>query len=410
MKCTAAASCTASRTPSSRDFGLGTAIVFAVLSFVPACRCQPSVATDSGPKTLRPSRILSASAATFVAIDTETGLQELRIAADGKVEVFAEARREYSMLSAMLPSRPEICRVRTVPPADRADPTRHRSVQWFDPTKPSETPAQIEIGTDDPSAIMAMGDRCVVAFKGKVDVIDFKARPPARRTIHTYDQPASKPIDTFAWDGRVVVGVDDMVMPKFAFVYELGADGALSAKYTGQLGHLTNGTYGDAVLADGWLVAMTYERYRGGETQGLELFRVGPSELKPEAKVDESRADDDSKKTVLAGNDMTSWRALGVADDRILVCASKRGILSLPPGLRKEAKAQALDVGGSCDDMLVVDDRVYVLASPGARKPSVLLGYSFSGGKLDKLFERPLGVWANEIIHVSSRIRHIPEE
>ncbi len=397
-------------------------ILITVLGTLPGCPCGragpesgPNPAqsgpttTEPGPKTLRPARILEPDATGFVAIDTVDGIQELRIASDEKVDVFVAAQQETSLLAAMLPSRPEICRVRLDRSAEGADSSVRRSVQWLDPTKPSDTPRQVDLGAEDPSAILAMGDRCLVAFTGKVEVFDFKTQPPGRKTVHSYDKPASKPIDTFAWDRQVVVGVDDWVMPKFAFVYHLETDGSLRPKYTSNLGTLTNGVYGEAVLADGWLLAMTYEGYRGGESQGLQLFSVGEAELKQRGRADESTSTDGKEKTVLAGADMTSWRAVGIAGDRILVCASARGILTLPPDLPKGAKAETLDASGRCDDMLVVDERIYVLDAGNSRKPGQLRAYTFSGGKLQRQFERDLGVMAREIVHPSSRQRQTLE-
>ncbi len=391
------------------------ACTLVALAGLPSCRCkggkqEPGPASSPGPITLRPSRMVPEGGAVFIAVRTAAGIKQLRIGSDGKTQVYGEEKEELTSLAASVPARPEICRVvnrHADPPG--SGPTRS-VVQRVDLTARGGLPPELDLGPGNPSAIAVIADKCIVAFAGKVDAFDFRTQPPVRTTIHAYDKPDPKPIDTFARDGSLVVGVDDFVEPKFAFVYDVDAAATLRPRYAGSLGSLTNGVYGEAVLADRWLVAMSAERFRGGESQGIQLFHVGDTELTPQGRADESKSDDEKvKPELIAGTEMTPWRAVGVAGDRILLCASKRGILALPPNLPRGAKAQVIDTG-LCRDMLVVDDYLYVLRSNGLHEPGRIEVMVMSGGALQRRFQQDLGVWAREIIRPSSRRRTSEDE
>ena len=64
---------------------------------------------------------------------------------------------------------------------------------------------------------------------------------------------------------------------------------------------------------------------------------------------------------LLAGSQMTPWAGLGVLGGHVLLGAGERGLLVLDRRFGGEDRALAVDVDGSCLDLAVRGDSVYVL-------------------------------------------------
>lgn len=238
-------------------------------------------------------------------------------------------------------------------------------------------------------SIFGIGDRCWIGGKGFIDAVDFAVDPPHVETVHRWE-PARKPVDFFLRDGSWLVGVDDVAMPFDAHVLELDEAGRATYRSTARLPSVINGHYAHGASGPGRLYFHVPFGVMSGSGHGLASFETAGLRDLAEGPINAgstragwveefaSRADP-ADVAVLAGSKLTRLAGLAVAGGALLAAAGERGVLAVTLPLGGESKGTAIDVGGPCLDVVVLDGRGYALVDRGDRRELAVLAAGEAG-------------------------------
>lgn len=251
---------------------------------------------------------------------------------------------------------------------------------------PGAAVREVEVGAVVPAAMHMVGSVVLVGAGNTVGTVDLAADAPRWRVLHERPDMKFKAYDLFARDGARLVAIDDEVMPMYADAFDLDARGHATHRAGWALPGVINGHYHAAVLATGgsrssgtlWVVA-SYG-IMDGHGQDLAALAIEGDALRVGAEVTlNSHAMEDppvleehvsrhtGKPEKLAfGSDYTPWTGLArvrpaTGPAWLLLAAGPRGLLRVPERFGPSTRAEAIDVGGECADVMVVGERVLVL-------------------------------------------------
>lgn len=229
------------------------------------------------------------------------------------------------------------------------------AVDRIDLERPDAPPAVIEIPDGRPTALLALGESCLVGGEGWIGVADFGASEAHYRAIHRFE-PAEKTIDFFARDGATIVAVDDIAMPFWAQILEIAGDGEIRFREARRLPSVINGHYRFGTAAGGWLYAAVPFGVMDGHGQGLaafEIARLGDVDSdnpinsggQPEGHgiwLEEfvERAEPAGAPRLLAGELLSPWTGMAVLERRLLLAAGPRGLLELTLPLAADSRGR----------------------------------------------------------------------
>jgi len=245
-----------------------------------------------------------------------------------------------------------------------------------------------------PTAMATRNGVVYLGSAGEVSAVDFNDGERWEVLYKVPEGVMAKPVDFFLRLGDRLVAVDNVITPKYAFVFERGASGVMTFRYHDSLPGGINGqiTHG-AVFDDSMLLLARYGG-RGGSRRCLFRCQVGGDAVSIETILAVRvrypafwRGEGTSEVRVIFGTpgqdgeelapdapgaatftESGGWTGIGVVDDHILLATTGRGILVIDPNA--PAAAASVPVGGACGSLLVVGETVLALvhADEGAEK------------------------------------------
>jgi len=242
-----------------------------------------------------------------------------------------------------------------------------------------------------PDSVHLAGDVALVGIDNEVGYVDFTEETPKYTPIVQRAEAAFKAYDLFVRRGDWVVAIDDVVTPIYADTFRLGASPVHSQAW--EMPSFINGSYILGALhrsdaESGTLFAIGTYGIMDGSGQDLVALAIENGKLKAKREVTLNATplsdppvleEHVSRRTgkpekLAAGSDMTPWTGLDLLHagrelDRVLVAAGARGLLMISPSFGPETKAEVLDTGGECVDVVVDQRRVYLLV--GGDSPAV---------------------------------------
>ncbi len=248
-----------------------------------------------------------------------------------------------------------------------------------------------------PAALHVAGSGVVVGADNTIGWIDLSVEAPTWQEIHRRPDMKFKAYDLFVRSSEWLIAIDDEIMPMYADSFGLGAGDRPVHAAGWSLPGVINGHYTFAALArggarDGVLFTVSPYGIMDGNGQDLAALRISGDVLAADAKVtlNSTRLEDPpvleehvSRQTgrpekLAAGTDFTEWRGLALHGDRALLAAGTRGLLVVPQVFTPDTKATVVAVGGECRDVLVADERTWVLVG-GATNAIVELAWDAAG-------------------------------
>lgn len=254
---------------------------------------------------------------------------------------------------------------------------------------------EVAVGPTIPAAMHMVGDAVLVGAGNTVGTVDLAVKDPRWQVLHERPDMQFKAYDLFARAGEWLVAIDDEVMPMYADAFTLDASGRATHRAAWSLPGVINGHYDAAVLGrrgtgfDGTLWVVAGYGIMDGHGQDLaalaiedHALRFGPEvtlnsqPLEDPPVLEEHVSRETGKPEKLAfGSDYTPWTGLArwapaEGPAKLLLAAGARGLLVLPEGFGPSTRAEAIDVGGECADVLVDGGRVRVLV--GGPAPALL--------------------------------------
>jgi len=283
-------------------------------------------------------------------------------------------------------------------------------VERVDAPSPSVAAITIDCGPDAPTALHLARQTLFVGGTGTVSTADLGEARPSLRVAVTRAGDLRKPYDLFVREGDALLAIDDVVRPVFADLFRLDERGAPTRLADLRLPPMINGHYRAVALQatgpDAWTAfavlpfgiidgtGQTLARLRlhdgrvePGEDVTLNQTGTGPGVLEEFVP----RGDPHSPPRLLAGSELTDFRAVAVAPDgvQVLVAADGRGLFVLPPTFERGSHPQVVDVGGACRDVIRVGDRAVALVANGTGGALVVLQTSASGVGVQARHELP---------------------
>jgi hypothetical protein len=212
-----------------------------------------------------------------------------------------------------------------------------------------------------PASLLGLGPGCLVGLEGRVDFVEFSGGKGKARTLFEDGQKA-KPVDFLVPLGEsAFVAVDDVVTPKYAFVFDLEAGSVAEHRFTAELPAGANERYLDvAVRGDELVITASFGVLDGS---GNTLYRWSVEKREAAARPHEEflpRSGLDESPKLLAGDKMTYWQGLGMIGDHAFIGAGARGVLHTAIPVEDAA---LLDVGGYVLDLVVSGARILVLTA-----------------------------------------------
>ncbi len=250
-----------------------------------------------------------------------------------------------------------------------------------------------------PSAMSVFNGIVYVGSAGQVTAIDMNqgGRAQILHTDPTMDasKGQAKPIDFFVRLGPRLVAIDNVVVPKFAYVFERDAAGRMRFLYRDDLPEgvneqITHGTgSGDAMFLTSRF------GHRGAFGYRLYRCRVGASSIANStvARTAFPRGTFAHDRTERVGPDLGGpWTGIAATQDRILLGGQHKGIVILDPDAPEAARF--VDVGGTCDGLLLVGKTVLALVNAGRGTNSKIVAYHWNGATrtLERIREDTLTV------------------
>jgi hypothetical protein len=236
-------------------------------------------------------------------------------------------------------------------------------LERFEPFGERKATVAIPLENLTPAAMKEVHSTLYIGANGKVlawDVLKKGTHPEL--VFKTKEKwAAAKNVDAFALCGDLLVAVDNVISPKWAFVFRLTGNRA-AYLYTAKLPSGINSQYFEAAGADGKLAILGRYSHRGGSGEFVNLLEITEKELKHRCKFREfyprSRGADMKTVKFVAGN-RSSFRGVEFDGARLLLGAGKRGLIILPHDTTIEPSS--VDLGGNCTDLVKRGDRLFAL-------------------------------------------------
>lgn len=245
--------------------------------------------------------------------------------------------------------------------------------------RPDVPPATIEIPDGKPTALLALGEKCLAGGKGWIGVADFGANEARFLPIHRFE-PAEKTIDFFAKDGATIVAVDDIAMPFWAQILDIAGDGGIRFREARRLPSVINGHYRLGAAAGGWLYAAVPFSVMDGNGQGLAAFEIARlGDVDSDSPINSGgqpeghgiwleefveRAEPPGAPRLLAGDSLSPWTGMAVLERRLLLAAGPRGFLELSLPLAADSRGTTLGPASGLD-VVARDRAAYILSAAG---------------------------------------------
>ena len=225
------------------------------------------------------------------------------------------------------------------------------------------------LGTLELTAILGMENTCLVASIGRLDRYDFNHTPVTRDWSFLPPEPDQKlgHVDTFTRSHKHLVAIDNALLHKTAYVFELSSQPQLC--FWSSLPDYTNETCHQAALTNNKLAIRTSFFHRGGSGQRLLLFDIEQDSLITSAQAMEIRGVGMFRfgHRRLAGRMHSNWQGLGILGDNVILGAQERGIILCDCAMEDEDQAQRQKLGGVCEDLVVCNQKIYALVSSGGK-------------------------------------------
>lgn len=252
--------------------------------------------------------------------------------------------------------------------------TRHADddnrLHHFDPFDSEAEITTTKLGELSPTALIEAGTLLCIGATDEVRTIDLSSEKPETKQVHkrkgNEDLPEEvrhrKVVDAFAWCGDLLVAVDDVVTPKYAFVFKQSEEG-LVYLYTADLPMSPNSQYFEAAGTNGRLAVAAQYGIRGGSGCFVDLFDVSEKELTHTRTVREFFPWDEEQEgrppLKLVEGEQSDFRGLEFHGDDLLIGIGSRGIVRVP--LDPKGKPTQIDVKGSCSDVVLRRGSLYAL-------------------------------------------------
>lgn len=181
--------------------------------------------------------------------------------------------------------------------------------------------------------------------------------------------PHSKEIDAFARDGRQIVALDNVLVPKFAIELMEEANG-VKATHVHKLPSIANESYVQGALLKGCLVCITEYGHRGSAGHFLRVFQLQKQSLTQVQRLDEviPRSDgyalDYDNAVLLAGGAYSGWERVVIEPDRFLLAAGERGLMLIGRE-NPVAGVELFPTNDACTDIKWFTERRLILLRDG---------------------------------------------
>lgn len=273
-------------------------------------------------------------------------------------------------------------------------------LKWVEPFNAQSKPKSLNLKTLPVSALMEVSGKLYLGLPGEVRVVDFDAMAVEAAEFYkakkTYPE---KTVDAFARCGELIVAIDDVVTPKYAYVFKRTETGMTFA-YEADLPDSVNSQYYEAAGEGNRLAVVANFGHRGGGGTSIDFFEVDASKMTHKREVGEFQPRDEKEKPrTLVGDTLTGLSGMAFIEHGLIVGAGERGIIFIPND--KDAKATQIDTKGSCTDLLLKSGRIFALVQVGEKSEakSELVEYEVSKGGLKERVRHKLERRATDFAH-----------
>lgn len=277
--------------------------------------------------------------------------------------------------------------------------TYKNTLSRFEPFNPKSKPVNVDLGELGVTAMIEAGGKLYCGLPGEVRVVDFAEKEPSAKEFfsahRTDNKNKKKTIDAFARCGDKVVAIDDVVWPKYAYVFKSDAKG-LSAPYEADLPRGANSQYYQAAGDGQRMALLEHFSVREGYGSSVEFYEVGDTEL--DYKLGKSEfvpRSKDEKPNLLAGDELTPLCGMAFIEGGLLVGAGSRGILTIFTDVFK--KTTLTTTTGECTDIFMKDGKLFALVNNGVNME--LVEFDFAQDGLKEAARLKLDCAATRFVH-----------
>ncbi len=232
--------------------------------------------------------------------------------------------------------------------------------------RPFSTPKVLSAVKVDrrPTSMITRNGIVYVGSVWKVMSVDFnnKGRSHVLYTDERVDpfRAWAKPVDFFVRISNRLVAVDNVVVPKFAFVFDRQASGRMAFSYMDKLPEGPNEQLTHGAALDDTMFLIGEYSHRGGFGQILYSCEVGPSGITSKVLFSHHNSRHNNRDNPADQNNPESWYDMGVVGDRLLIGRSD-GVAAIDPKY-PDKKRLVLDKGWG-HDFVISGNIVLVLAN-----------------------------------------------
>ena len=259
-----------------------------------------------------------------------------------------------------------------------------------------------------PAALHIAGPTVIVGAGPMVGSISLSSPELGFSVAREREDMRGKAFDAFTRAGDWLVAVDDQVTPMYADSFALEIGGRPIHRAGWEMPGVINGHYVHPVLVraptggrDGTLFVVAPYGIMDGHGHDLAALSIRgdalevPADFTVNARRSESppvleeHVPRGTRKplSLAAGSEYTPWNGLAVLGEQLFAAAGTRGLLAIPVTFGPDTKATAIDVGGECRDVLVVDDAIWVLVGG---KENWLVRYAWVDASVRERARTPL--------------------
>ncbi|CAG0984382.1 hypothetical protein ANRL2_02702 [Anaerolineae bacterium] len=273
-------------------------------------------------------------------------------------------------------------------------------LKWVEPFNAQSKPKSLNLKTLPVSALIEVAGKLYLGLPGEVRVVDCDAKSVEATEFYkakkTYE---GKTVDAFARCGEMIVAIDDVVTPKYAYVFKR-TDTGMTFAYEADLPNSANSQYYEAVGDGTRLAVLAHFGLQGGYGTSIDFFEVDASKMTYKRDVREGQSwDERDKPSTLVGEKLTGLSGMAFIENGLIVGAGERGIIFIPND--KDAKATQIGTKGSCTDLLLKSGRVFALVQVDekAAAKSELVEYEILKGGLKEQIRHKLERRATDFAH-----------
>jgi hypothetical protein len=191
-----------------------------------------------------------------------------------------------------------------------------------------------------------------------------------------------KEVDAFAHSGSDLIAVDNIMTPKYAFVFELNSDFIGTHKFTAELPAGINETVRGADISGDLLFVWSSYGIQSGYGQKLLATQIDKvtqqfntvwnvSEFEPQQPTNPETPP--TTPTLLVGNNYTAWQGIAAYQGRLFIAGGDRGIIHLPYNTTTAPAATQFATRGACTDIIAYQGRLLALTQVSATQSSLLI-------------------------------------